>query len=73
MLDWDRGLGGAAGDGSGIGMLGSKKVLVAFSPLPLPAGVTLYVHDGGVGGGEGGGCEGGAQVPSQSIMYSTYT
>ena len=68
------GLGGRPGaDGLGIGKFGSKKVLVAFSPMPLPAGVTSYVHDGGFGGGEGGGCDGGAQKPSQSIMYSTYT
>ena len=71
MLAGYRGLGGA--DGLGIGKFGSKKVLVAFGPIPLPAGVTSYVQDGGFGGGEGGGCEGGAQKPSQSIMYSTYT
>ena len=59
MLAGYRGLGGA--DGLGIGKFGSKKVLVAFGPIPLPAGVTSYVQDGGFGGGEGGGCEGGAQ------------
>jgi hypothetical protein len=64
-----RGLGGA--DGLGMGMFGSKKVLVAFGDSPLPAGVTSYVQVGGGGGGEGGGCEGGTQAPSQSTMYST--
>ena len=45
--------------------------------LPLPEGVALYEHVGGIGGGgEGGGdggAEGGWQWPSQSTMYSTYT
>ena len=43
-------------------------MLVAFVPLPPPAGVALYAHDGGSGGAEGG-----WQVPSQSTMYSTCT
>ena len=47
-------------------------MLVALVPLPPPAGVALYAHVGGMGGGAGG-AEGGWQVPSQSIMYSTYT
>ena len=66
-----RGLGGA--DGLGMGMFGSKKVLVAFGDSPLPAGVVSYVQVGGVGGGEGGGAEGGTHAPSQSTWYSTYT
>ena len=45
--------------------------------LPLPEGVALYEHVGGIGGGgEGGGdggAEGGWQWPSHSTMYSTYT
>ena len=43
--------------------------------LPPPAGVELYAHVGGTGGGGdgSGGADGGAQVPSQSTMYSTYT
>jgi len=44
------------------------KVVVAVMPFPLPAGVVLYAHVGGSGGADGG-----AQVPSQSTMYSTYT
>ena len=48
------------------------KVLVAFVLLPPPAGVALYAHVGAKGGAAGG-AEGGWQVPSQSIMYSTYT
>ena len=36
--------------------------------FPLPAGVALYAHVGGSGGADGG-----AQVPSQSTMYSTCT
>ena len=43
-------------------------VLVAFVPLPPPAGVALYEQVGGSGGAEGG-----WQWPSQSTMYSTYT
>ena len=43
-------------------------MLVALVPLPPPAGVALYAHDGGSGGAEGG-----WQVPSQSTMYSTCT
>ena len=47
------------------------KVVVTTSPPPLPAGVALYEHVGGIGGEEGG-AEGGWQSPSQSTMYSTY-
>ena len=43
-------------------------VLVAFVPLPPPAGVALYEQVGGAGGADGG-----WHVPSQSTMYSTYT
>ena len=58
------------------------KVVVALLVLPLPAGVALYSHVGGIGGGgdggggDGGGGDGGAaggsQSPSQSTVYSTY-
>ena len=47
-------------------------MLVALVVLPPPAGVALYAHVGAKGGAAGG-AEGGWQVPSQSIMYSTYT
>ena len=70
----DGGAGGAGG-GSGIGACGSAKVVVALEPSPPPAGVALYEHVGGSGGGGEGrsGIDGGAQEPSQSTMYSTYT
>ena len=42
-------------------------MLVALVVFPPPAGVELYAHVG-IGGEAGG-----AQVPSQSTMYSTYT
>ena len=63
------------GGGGGIGACGSTNVLVALVPLPPPAGVALYEHVGGTGGGGrgSGGADGGAQWPSQSTLYSTYT
>jgi len=54
---------------------GSTNVVVASVLSPPPTGVALYEHVGGIGdgGGGAGGADGGAQVPSQSTMYSTYT
>ena len=70
-----RGGDGGIGGGRGTKANGSVKVEVALELLPPPAGVELYAHVGGTGGGGdgSGGADGGAQVPSQSTMYSTYT